>query len=346
MYNKKKIVINGKFFSQQITGVQRYAREVLVELDLLVTGLDVEIALPENIKNVPVLHNIKKHTIKGNASIFWEQIKLPIYIFKQKAIGLHFCHIAPILKPDVVCIHDANVARNHQWFTQKLILWYSLIHKFCAKYAKNVLTVSNFSKQELHEIFAISAGRIKNVGSGWQHILRISENKSILLKNKLEPKRYFFSLGTQAPHKNIKWIYEVAKRNPSEQFVLSGSFYGKVFKKEDLTTSSNVHFLGYLSDEEVKALMIHCKAFLFPSFYEGFGLPPLEALCVGSQIVVSDIPVMREIFEDSAHYIDPQNSRVDLNAILEKTVALPEKILEKYSWKRTAENILEVLKEI
>lgn len=342
----KKIVINGKFYAQKVTGVQRYAREVLLELDKIIDDFDVELVLPENAQNVPDFKNIKKTTLKGDASILWEQIKLPIYIWRKKTIGLHLCHVAPILKPDIVCIHDANVVRNPHWFTKKLVFWYKLIHKNAALRAKKVLSVSDFSKNELQEIFKIPDNRIENIGSGWQHIERVSCDEDTLNRYKLEKKQFFFSLGTQAPHKNMKWILQYAKNHPDETFVLSGSFYSKVFKTEKLELPSNVRFLGYLSDSEVKTLMRDCKAFLFPSFYEGFGIPPLESLSLGTTTAVSNIPVMHELFEDAVHYIDPLNSNINLSEKLLEPVLEPNSVLKKYNWASVSKKILRIFETI
>ena len=344
----KKIIINGKFFSQKITGVQRYARETLNCLDSLVSDLDVEIVMAEDAKEVPSFKNIKKTFLSGKASVFWEQVKLPLYIKKQKAIGLHLCHVAPILKPDIVCIHDANVARNPQWFTKKLVIWYGLIHWACALWAKKILTVSKFSKKELQDIFKISDSRIENIGSGWQHIERTPFCEDTLNRFNLKEKSFYFSLGTQAPHKNMKWVYQCAYKNPNELFVLSGSTYHKVFKKTTEEIPSNVKYLGYLSDADVKTLMKNCKAFIFPSQYEGFGLPPLEALSMGTTIYASDIPVMREIFEDSINYIDIHSKNFSLPSCIPNQPDKSSFILSKYNWQFVAKkisNILYMIKE-
>ena len=339
----KKVIINGKFLSQKITGVQRYARETLNRLDSLVENLDIELAIAEDAKDIPNLKNIKKKILSGKASVFWEQIKLPIYIKKQNAIGVHLCHVAPIIKPDIVCIHDANVLRNPQWFTKTLVIWYGLIHSACALRAKKILTVSNFSKKELQAIFKIKDSRIENIGSGWQHIERIPYAVDTLERYNLKSKSFYFSLGTQAPHKNMKWIYQCARSNPNETFVLSGSFYNKVFKKTTESLPPNVRYLGYLSDSDVKTLMKECKAFLFPSLYEGFGLPPLEAFSVGTDVIASDIPVMQEIFGNTIKYI---NIHVNNFAItFSQTCSQEEKkqILKKYDWQFVAQKLFTIL---
>lgn len=342
-----KILINGKFLAQRTTGVQRYAREILKSLDALlpVCRLAVFLAVPKDAQDIPNFKNIRIVYKNKKASIFWDQIWMPLYALSMKAHGLHLCTVGPVVKPDFVFLHDTNVQVNSQWFTKKVILWYSFIYWFCCKRAKKIFTVSNFSKNELQRIYCIPDNRIDVIGAGWQHINEINTAEESLGKFNLQKKRFFFSLGTKAPHKNMQWILKYAAKHPNEQFAISGSTYGKIFGKIQLKELPNVHFLGYLSDSEVKTLMRNCKAFLFPSFYEGFGIPPLEALSLGTPIVVSDIPVMREIFGTSARYIDPADSDVDLNALINEPVASECSILENYSWDKSARKLLENLED-
>jgi glycosyltransferase involved in cell wall biosynthesis len=92
---------------------------------------------------------------------------------------------------------------------------------------------------------------------------------------------------------------------------------------------SNVIFLGYLDDEKVKALMERCRAFILPSYYEGFGLTPLEALSCGSQIIISNAASLPEIYGKTAHYIDPYSINIDLEQLLKEPVESPDKIIKK-----------------
>jgi len=107
----------------------------------------------------------------------------------------------------------------------------------------------------------------------------------------------------------------------------------------------NVLFLGYISDAYMKWLMGHAKALLFPSRAEGFGIPPLEALALGRPAIVSDIPVLREIYGDTVHYIDPDQGTENLDALLEEETADPAPVLEKYSWDRAADKWLALIRE-
>ena len=101
--------------------------------------------------------------------------------------------------------------------------------------------------------------------------------------------------------------------------------------------------LGYVSDKEDKTLMRDCKAFLFPSFYEGFGIPPLEAISAGTkQVIVSDTEVMHEIFGDNVVYINPNNYEVSLGEEMTSEIDR-EKILKRYSWAASAMEMKDLL---
>ena len=88
--------------------------------------------------------------------------------------------------------------------------------------------------------------------------------------------------------------------------------------------------------------MKNCKAFLFPSFYEGFGIPPLEAMSTGCPVIVSDIPVMHEIFGDSVHYINPNEPDVNIDKYIQASDDKTKSALCKYSWKDSAEMLRKV----
>jgi glycosyltransferase involved in cell wall biosynthesis len=100
-----------------------------------------------------------------------------------------------------------------------------------------------------------------------------------------------------------------------------------------------------LNDEKVKALMTQCKSFILPSYYEGFGLTPLEALSCGARIIVANATSLPEIYGDCAHYIDPFNTDVDLEQLLKQPVLPPNDILKKYSYDTAARQVYEIIKE-
>ena len=95
----------------------------------------------------------------------------------------------------------------------------------------------------------------------------------------------------------------------------------------------------------MKWYMQHAKALLFPSFYEGFGIPPLEALALGTPVIASDIPVLREVFGDTIHYANQMDYHVNLDKLLQESVEPADRVLEKETWENAAKFWLEVIKQ-
>lgn len=147
-------------------------------------------------------------------------------------------------------------------------------------------------------------------------------------------------MGSLAPNKNIDWVLKIAQIHPQYIFNIAGrnglKEYGLNYNEEDFP---NVNFLGYITDGEIKYLMANCKAFIFPSFFEGFGIPPLEALSVGAKIIVSNTSCLPEIFGDSAYYIDPHNYNINLDSLLSSSVKDKQLVLNRFHFRIFAKKI-------
>ena len=259
---------------------------------------------------------------------------------KRKAVSLNLCNVGPLLDPGIVCIHDMKVRAKPEYFSKKFMLWYRILFFNAARRAKKLLTVSDFSKNEIIKYYNVESDKISVVPNGWQHLERISCDENVLRKEALQKGTYFFSMCSLEPNKNFRWIAEMAKKNIDEIFVIAGSINNKIFSNGlGFECPSNMKLIGYVSDEEAKSLMQNCKAFLSPSFYEGFGIPPLEAMSTGCPVVVSDIPVMHEIFGNAVHYIDPQKTDVNLNVLLNEPIENSEYVLDKYCWKSSSQKM-------
>ena len=344
----KKIIINGKFMSQTVTGVQRYAREILLELDKIITKDDnIEIAVNSDAKNIPEYKNISIKKVDRFTGNIWEQISLPFYAMKNKAEIINLCNSFPLLYPGIVCIFDMKIKKHPEFFNKKFIIWYNILFYNAVRRSKLLLTDSEFAKNEIINYYSkVDSERIKVIYAAWQHFSRISYDENVFKKYNLSKDKFYFSMSSLDPNKNFNWIAEAAKKNPEILFVVSGAVNKKVFGDIfDFEVPDNLKFLGYVSDEEAKTLMRDCKAFLFPTFYEGFGIPPLEALSAGTQcLVVSDIPAMREIFEDAVTYIDPNSYQPDQINCRITTESERQHILGKYKWSNSAKNLWNVLK--
>lgn len=343
----RNIAINGQFTARKMTGQERFAYEVVACLDSLVrTDDNIKLVIPENAVNIPVLQNIEIVRFGKARGSLWEQIFFFYYTYKHDCLSLNLCSIMPVLRPGVICIHDISYKVNPLFFKTVYArvsqVWHKLMFHLAKQFSPVIFTVSEFSKRQMIEVYDYKPEKVVVIPNGWQHFNRIK-----LLDENLEDKypqirgkEFFFSLSSLAPNKNVDWIFKIAQKHPQYEFLIAGNvqknFAGKDYREME---QNNVTLIGYISDAEIKTLMSKCKAFIFPSFFEGFGIPPLEAMSVGAEIIISKASCLPEIFEKSVHYIDPFDTNISLDEILRSRVADSSKILQKYNYKTAAEII-------
>lgn len=333
--------------ADRMQGIVRYAREILSELDKLLTDdISVSLIIPPNAHDVPNYQNIRVISIGKRTGILWEQLDLGKYARKHKeAILINFCNVVPFfVQPGITVVHDIMYKVRPEFyssFRNKLSrLWHVLQYQYVFSHEKSIITVSEFSKSEIEKYYPKTKGKITVIPNGWQHVLRFQENPDWQKKYPfLEEKNYFFSLATLSKNKNGKWIIEAAKRNPDMIFAMAGKHYETEYE----SISENVHMLGFISDEDACSLIKHCRAFIFPSLYEGFGLPPLEALALGADVIVSNTTSLPEVLGNSVRYINPENPNVDFDDLLQQNVESKISILDKYSWKKSAKIFLDII---
>jgi glycosyltransferase involved in cell wall biosynthesis len=151
-------------------------------------------------------------------------------------------------------------------------------------------------------------------------------------------------VGNISPHKNLNWILEEAKINRNDTFVIVGKNVLGINYSDNALIPENVILTGYVTDEENKALMLHAKALLFPSFCEGFGIPPLEMLALGKKIIISNCSCLPDIFKSSALYIDPRKNDYVLSEIEDNTDSKDKKeVLNNNSWNNAAKQWIALL---
>ena len=352
--NYTKVVINGRFLEQKITGVQRYALEITKQLDEIATNSSIPflIAIPESVpqENIPLLKNIQVVTLKGHTGILWEQLTLARYLHKRTVLGVHLCNSVPLLSPNgIVCIHDITYKINPQFITTRHLkiarAWHCIQYSVAARKAIALLTVSEFCKKQIQSTYHVPASKITVVYNGWQHFnTKIEDESRMNAYPFLTPHEYYFSLATLAKNKNFAWIVKAAVNNPEAQFAVAGSSNLEQLGNS-LTDSKldNIHYLGYVSDADAKLLMKNCKAFLFPSLYEGFGVPPLEALAMGAHVICSNASCLPEIFKNGVVYINPTDYSINLKTISFDSVSDPQSILSLYSWQKSAKQIYSLI---
>lgn len=350
----KKICINGEAFCRNLTGMERLAIEVTGEFDKIAPAGLFELVVPANASNVPQYKNIRLVQLKAAVKSFpkWTQIDFQKYALASGGIPLDFSNTCPYFVPGIEFIHDIYCKLFPGDFKSrrdKLIRLYSCaMYKRIARGAKKIITVSEYTKRTIVEAYKIDPARVAVVYSGVSGYKDIKPDFSVFDRlPRLKDREFYFTLGSLSTRKNLKWIAKNAALFPNELFAVCGKPLPSVVPPElaALGELPNVFMTGYLSDAEVKALLSKCKAFVFPSYFEGFGLPPLEALSVGAPVVISNRTSLPEIYGKAAHYIDPDNPNVDINDLLKEKVEPPDEILKKFTLQNTARRLYGVISE-
>lgn len=345
-----KFVINGDFVNKSITGVQRYAYEITKHLDSLLNGMDysVELLIPEGCQTSMNLKNIKVVNYGKNMRIVWQQVFLPAYCKKNNAICICMCSVPPFIytKNSILVVHDASMLANPNYYSKKYLLYNKVFCWSQKNKLRRIVTVSNFSKAELNKYWIKGERNIDVVENAADHVRLIEQDNKILDKFGLTSNTYYFALSSLSPNKNFNWIIQNAYSNPEAKYVVSGKIIDIYSNSEFGEIPNNVIFTGYVSDSEMVSLMSNCKGFIFPTLYEGFGITPLEALELGKKIIVSDIPVMREIYEDSAVYINPHKYNYSINELYDNACEKTNTIQGKYTWDKSASKFKKILDEI
>lgn len=349
------ILINGNFLCRNLTGIERFAWEVCTHLDSLITE-DDELALlvPANARNLPEWNHIR--LIKSDNAIkgfpFWDLGVFAKTCAHLGAVPLNFSNTAPLTSPcGIAFIHDIYMADHPEDFTSfrdRLVRLYSLMHYAnIAKHASMVVTVSQYSKKQIQKRYGTSDERICVIPNGWDHFKTIQEDTSVFERFPvLTEKQFYFTLGSLSKRKNLAWIARHAEQYPDELFAVSGKAISGLVPQElsALQNLPNIVLLGYVSDGEVKALMKKCRAFIFPSYYEGFGIPPLEALSCGAKCIVSRTASLPEIYGQAVQYIDPTDPSVHLEELLSRPVSSAQSILETYTYENAAQKLYDLIR--
>ena len=347
------IYINARFLTQKLSGVQRYAFEISKELFSINNKYNFILLIPSKLSINPEYDfsfNIKK--IGSNKGHFWEQFDLPRYLNKKNnPLLINLTNSAPIFyKNKVSTIHDLSIFENAEWFSFKYRTFYKFLIPRIIKTSKKILTDSRFSQREILNKFSyLDSGDIDVVYCS--NSLKYNNNTIDDSKDD-----YLLFVGGNSKRKNLKnLILAFIKLNDQKiKLKIVGNMVNHL-KSDNILEHSNIEYLGDVSNDDLINLYINAKMLVFPSFYEGFGLPPLEAISCNCPIIVSDIPVLKEVYGDSALYIDPYSIDDIMNKISkllndsklrEKKIRLAVTQSQKYSWKKSAIKIMDLIKGI
>lgn len=346
-------VVNGRFLTQKPTGIHRYAFEVCNAM--YKQGVDFVVATPKEIRSD---YNVEFKTVKCGSlkTHLWEQLSLPRYL---KSIGspllVSFSGCGPLnYKNQIITIHDVSHESHPEWFAKNYYRYYHYMIPRIAKKAHAVITVSNYSKGETVRILGVDADKMYVIPCDVPTPIKQAAQK--LSQSELAPSdRYILTVSSMDPRKNFVRLVEAfncIEDKDVKLYIVGMQF--KAFNTPDMQKLSgeNIVLTGYVDDNKLSELYRNAQFSIYPSLYEGFGLPPLESMTFGCPVIASDIPAIREVNGDALLYINP----LDINDITLKMnqllidenlrKGLKEKGLKqvrKYSWDRTAKEIVELV---
>lgn len=343
-----RVFINGRFLTQRATGVHRFAFEMCKALHRIGFEFTV-VAPPKVLESYDVTFPIV--TYGHTSSHFWEQVELPCFLRKNgNPFLISFSGLGPIFyKRHIATIHDIAFLVNPAWYKKKYYVFYKFMTAPLARNAYGIITVSNFSKHELIEQYHLPDDKIRVIYNAVSSDFT-ANNKTSGGKDNTP---YILAVSSMDPRKNFpRLISAFVKMNDNSRklYIIGG--VSPSFNNIEMPDYSKEHikFLGYVSNEKLVEYYRNADLFVYPSLYEGFGIPPIEALSQNCPVLVSDIDVFHEVCDNAAFYCNPYS--VDsicesMKYILSHPSEVSDKIkkagdiLERYGWDKSAKNLVE-----
>ena len=376
----QRVVLNGRFLTQVQTGVQRYAAETVRALDALLgeanhanAGLEFVLAVPAggsaknqlgNGSTSPLqalnLRHISVVEVPGGQGHFWEQWAL--LRFARGAYLVNFNYSGPLFKRrQLVTVHDATVKVMPEAFTRGYRWLHNGLVAVLGRTAQDLMTVSAFSRDELARCFGLKRQDIVVGREGGEHAVLAAHDAAdpaaadaaVLRRHGLTAGQYILGVGSVKPNKNYGLLGRAMSLLPNYPWpvAIAGAKDIGIFRGSAVLPDS-FRFLGFVPDAELSALYRHAAWFVFPSLYEGFGLPAVEAMAHGCPVLAARAASIPEVCGDAALYFDPHDA-ADLARLLQRvldepgvrqTLAAPAALrLQRYSWRANAQILLDHL---
>jgi glycosyltransferase involved in cell wall biosynthesis len=345
------IIVNARFLTQKLTGVQRYAYEICKRLPTEINDHELTFVVPKArlINNLGTKHKVT--TIGFNKGNLWEQLDLPLFLRKKgNPLLINFVGIAPVFyKNKIMFLYDLAFKHHPEWFSFKFHKTYNLFIPLSLKNSVLIITDSNYVKSDINKVYGILNEKIEVI---------YAAASSLFLKKSIQKEKIVLTVSSIDPRKNLdKVVQAFSQLNADYKLFIVGS-KNKTFSNVGLPEAdrkNNIIFTGYLSDEKLLELYNKAEIFIYASLFEGFGIPPLEAQSCGCPCIVSNVTSLPEVYGDSVEYCDPNSLKSIINAMenlindVEKRDNLTKKgfdNISKYSWCLSTNELINLLEKI
>lgn len=333
-----RLLINGAFRPQRITGQQRYASEISIRL---LTTSEVQETVPSKWWSSSSLRT-------------WTWVLSVLPARARRSVLVSMTSRAPLRHPrHILIVHDLFVLTNPEWYSRRYVWTHAPLLRAQIRQARAVIAVSEPCAQDLAKYRDDEISVAPNAPSKVFSAPEVPADLEMLRNRGLEPRSYLLTVGSLDPRKNlVRLAAAYARLTPSIRrrypLVVAGGG-ASIFRAENANWPTETILLDYVPDDDLRVLYRHAQSVVFVSQAEGFGLPLVEAAAAGAKgLVAADIPVFRWICGDHARYVDPLSvdSIADgMNAELTNSTA-PAFDLSPFDWNRSAATVLQVSKRI
>lgn len=363
------VVVNATITDPRPTGLGVYTINVVRELCSLTHNLTVFTSTPENFpQNGVILRRVTRfvrpsYGLRGHvARILWSHLRLRRHLERTDAsVLLSPTPLESILRSpvaQVVVVHDLLPLFYPRQYPRQRHFFRFILPKILRSVSR-VIADSRSTKEDLIEAYDLAEEQVEVVHIAYSREI-IDQNRAAAQRN---DRPFLLYVGNLYPHKNLHRLLEAfalaSRQIPHELRVVGYKdrrFYGSLRETaRKLGVLERVSFLDFVPRSQLASLYASADAFVFPSLYEGFGIPPLEAMANGVPVIASSTKALREVLGDAAEFVDP----FDVSAIAEtlvdvvfseaKKVELRSKGFERvkmFSWKRSAEEVYRILREV